>query len=268
MILDASAHLPASGRDAQAEFTNAHIPGARFLDLGSLIDTTSDIPAALPRADQFAARIRTLGIRSRDRIVLYDDSALRSSARARFIFRMFGFADVVDSGWRMASQWKVSGYSIAHGPTQIVPSEYPETCADQLHGSAAKPISTPTFTVAMAIIIDARDAGRFTGAIEDRVHGLPGGHIPGARNIPFTSLFDDEGCYKSPRELRVLFDEAGAGASDRVIASCGSGMTACTLIVALELLGREAALYDGSWAEWGADPATEKERGAGIQHGA
>lgn len=261
VILDASAHLPDAERDPLAEFTASHIKGARFLDLPSMNDETSPVPAALPRADQFENRVRELGVSADDRIVLYDDSKLRSSARAHFICRMFGLKNVaiLDGGF---AKWRAEGRPVESGTAAITPSEF-AVPRDDRSRVRSKAEMLANISSAAEQVVDARDAMRFSGETADTVHNLAGGHVPGAINLPFPQVLNADGTFKRGDELRTAFEAAGIDLTAPVTGSCGSGVTASVLLFALELLGKhDTALYDGSWSEWGADPDTPKEIGA------
>ncbi len=260
VIMDSSAHLPDAGRNPGAEFAASHIKGARFLDLPSLKDQNSPVPAALPRADQFEKRMRDLGISANDRIVLYDDSKLRSSARAYFICRMYGVKNVaiLDGGF---AKWRAEGLPVENGTSAPALSDFAAPQDDRSRVRRKADILANIASRAEQVV-DARDALRFSGEAADTVHNLAGGHIPGALNLPFPQVLQEDGTFKRGDDLRKAFEAAGVDLSAPVTGSCGSGMTASVLLFALELLGKhDTALYDGSWSEWGADPDTPKEIG-------
>ncbi|WFL77965.1 sulfurtransferase [Altererythrobacter arenosus] len=260
VVVDATKHLPGAGRDERAEYLAGHIPGARFLDIGSLVDATSPVPSALPRPDQLAERLASLGVSPSTRVVFYDDSAVKTAARAWYLAHVHGMQQVavLDGG---LAKWKAEERALESGEPAIAPAPpfelQPPACirfkSDMLGNveSGAEQV------------VDARDGGRFSGETVDTIHNLPTGHIPGSRNLPFTQLYNADGTFRSRDQLRELFDAAGIDPARPVTATCGSGVTACVLLLAIHLLGHsETALYDGSWSDWGSDPATPKATGA------
>lgn len=258
-ILDASHHLPGAGRDAAADFAAAHIPGARFLGLSSLVDESSPVPAALPRPDQLAARLSLLGVAEGTTIVLYDDSAIRSSARAWFMLVAAGWANVaiLDGG---LGKWRAEGRPLANGDDYHAPVTPAHLAPLRRVRSKAQMIAN--LETRSEQVLDARAADRVYGTGIDPVHGGPNGRIPGSLNLPFTEVLNPDGTYKSPSELRAAFTAAGIDLNQPITTTCGSGVTGSVLLFALHLIGVDtAALYDGSWSEWGADPDTPKLQG-------
>ncbi|MEE1877308.1 sulfurtransferase [Altererythrobacter litoralis] len=256
VVLDASRHLPAAERDARAEFSTAHIPGARFFDLAALVDDTSDVPQALPRPEQLAIELARCGAGPASRIVFYDDSAVKTAARAWFLCRAHGLNNVaiLDGG---LAKWKAEGRALESGEPQVQRAQpFSLPAPDRIR---FKRDMMENLNSCAEQVLDARDAGRFTGTTVDTIHGQPTGHIPGSCNLPFGQLFREDGTYKSPDELRNALADAGIDADRPIVTTCGSGVTACVLLFALHLTGREdTALYDGSWLDWGSDPATPK----------
>jgi thiosulfate/3-mercaptopyruvate sulfurtransferase len=263
-ILDASNHLPVAGRDPRAEFVQAHIPGAKFLDLASLFDLDSPVPSALPTSDQFARRLADLGVAPDARVVLYDDSDVRTAARAWFIFRMHGVREVaiLDGG---LGKWRAEGRPVesgAHAPGGS--ADAPFSCAASGVGEVrTKEQMLANLATGAEQVLDAREAGRFTGELPDFRPEVAAGHIPSSRNLPYDRVLNADGTYKSPAELRRVFADAGVDLAAPVVTTCGGGVTAAVLLFAMHLIGKDdVALYDGSWSEWGADPVTPKELGA------
>ena len=258
VVLDASAHLPDAGRDPRAEFEAAHIPGARFLDLPTLVDPGSNVPSAVPTGEQFAARMEALGVNTGDRLVIYDDSGVKTSARAWFIARLHAAeAMILDGG---LSKWRAEGRPLEHGMPEVARGSYePSRGAGTVRLKAEM---LANLGKKREQVVDARGRARFTGEEEEFRPGLAAGHIPGSRNLPFGLLLSDDGTFRDEKDLRRAFGEAGVDLDKPVVTTCGSGVTAAVLLFALDRLGkRDVALYDGSWSEWGADPGTPKETG-------
>lgn len=259
VVLDASRHLPAAGRDAKAEFEAAHVPGALFLDLATLTDHSSSVTAALPRPDQVAHRLAQLGVPEGTRIVLYDDSAVKTSARAWFALTRCAIADVaiLDGG---LAKWRSEGRKLVSGPASFDGRE-PFNLSFQ-SGVASKSDILANLESRAAQLLDARAEDRVFGSGIDPVHGGQNGRIPGSLNLPFGEVFKADGTFKSPEELRALFEAIGVDLAKPLITTCGSGVTASVLLFAAHLAGKDdVQLYDGSWQEWEADPSTPKAQG-------
>ncbi|WP_129791496.1 3-mercaptopyruvate sulfurtransferase [Sphingosinicella sp. CPCC 101087] len=247
-VVDASWHLDA--RDALEEYRNAHIKGAVFFDIDAIADRESPLPHMLPSASDFAEAVGRMGISRSDEIVVYDTVGLFSAARVWWTFRAMGAerVRVLDGGF---PKWSGEGRPIESGmptprPARFVPRFRPELVRDV--PGVKQDLATKT-----AQLVDARPAARFAGEAPEPRQGLRSGHMPGARSVPLTSLVGADGTLKAAADLRALFAGAGLDPDLPVTATCGSGITAAGIALALARLGNEgAAVYDGSWAEWGA----------------
>ncbi len=259
-IVDATRHHFEPHRDSAAEYEVGHIPGAVFLDLLHLVDAAAPIDNTMPQAEQFTARMRELGIDRDQRIVIYDDSVVKTAARAWFMFRMYGLPNVaiLDGG---LAKWKAEGRPLTSGIETRTPSNFTASLdADKLRD---KSDVLRNIESKAAQHVDGRGVAHFTGADEDPNPAVASGHVPGSINVPFWDLFEADGTFKDDALLRAAFVDAGVDLSKPVITSCGGGVVACALALALERIGKhDVALYDGSWTEWGADPELPKAKGA------
>ncbi len=248
-ILDGSYHLPAAGRDSRAEYDTAHIPGARFFDIDEIADHRSALPHMAPPPEKFISRMRAMGVGDGHQVVVYDGSGLLSAARVWWTFRLMGKTDVavLDGGF---PKWQAEGRAIEDMP----PVLRDRHMTVQRQAGLVKDVTQVAHSSKLgeAEILDARSAARFKGEAAEPRPGLRSGHIPGSKNVPFGTLLNADGTMKAPKDLAAALAEAGADLTKPVITTCGSGITAAILSLALERIGhRNHALYDGSWAEWG-----------------
>ncbi|MBA2919014.1 3-mercaptopyruvate sulfurtransferase [Sphingomonas sp. MAH-20] len=256
-VVDATWLMPGEG-DAAAAFEQAHIPGAVFMDLAELADSSTSLPNMLPPAEKFASRMQSLGLGDGSRIVVYDQSPYKTAARAWWMLRTFGAHDVaiLDGG---LAKWRAESRPVESGKPQVRHRHFTAwtdsksvRSLDQMKANVGSRAEQ---------VLDARGADRFAGQVAERP-GVQPGHIPGSRNLPYTQLFNADGSWKQGDDLRQAFERSGVDLDKPIVTTCGSGITASVLLFGLHLLGKDAALYDGSWSEWGADPSTPKETGA------
>ena len=248
-IIDASWYLPAMERDGHAEYDTSHIPGARFFDIDEISDLRSDLPHMVPPVEKFISRMRAMGIGDGHQVVVYDGAGIFSAARVWWLFRLMGKTDVavLDGGF---PKWRSEGREVEDTPPimrdrHITVSFQNQLVKDVTQVAAASKLGDHE-------VIDARPPARFKGESPEPRQGLRSGHIPGSKSLFYQNVLNDDGTMKAEAGLKAAFEAAGVDLKKPLITSCGSGVTAAILSLALERIGhRKHALYDGSWAEWG-----------------
>lgn len=260
VVFDASWHLPDANRDPKAEYAAAHIPGALFFDIEDLADDKSALPHMLPSTVKFASRMKKMGVGDGMRIVVYDVDGLYSAPRAWWTFRVMGHDDVaiLNGGLK---KWNTEGRLVEDGPP---PRRFERHYTPRLNADLIRDIDDMRALLRNPTeqIVDARSPGRFTGTEPEPREGLRGGHIPGSRSVHYDLLINPDGTFKSKDEIARIFKEADVDPNQPVVTTCGSGVTAAILSFGLAVLGQtNAAVYDGSWAEWGQDNGLPAETG-------
>lgn len=260
-IVDATLFSGSDG-DPAAQYEAGHIPGTLFMDLAELADANSDLPNMLPPPEKFASRMQSLGLGDGSRIVVYDDSPIKSATRAWWMLTLFGAHDVaiLDGG---IAKWKAEGRPLQTGKPNLRHRHFTAWKDDKAVRDKGDILAN--IDSKQAELVDARGVDRFTGEAPDIRPGIPSGHIPGSRNLPYGNLFNADGTWKRGDALQAEFDAADIDLSKPMITTCGSGMTAAVVLFGARLLGKkDLSLYDGSWSEWGADADTPKATGSAL----
>jgi thiosulfate/3-mercaptopyruvate sulfurtransferase len=260
IVFDATKYLPNEAKDGKAEYLRSHIPGARYFDIDLIADPDTDLPHMVPTAGRFAKLMSELGVSNDSRVVFYDQKGLASAARGWWLMGLFGHvnAAVLDGGlpkWIAERRPTGDGQAARPAPTTFRPdlrATRLRGVGDILHNVASQ----------AELVVDARAAGRFTGAVPEPRAGMRSGHIPGSVSLPYTDLLNPDGTFRPAEDVRARFEQAGVDGKQAVVTSCGSGVTACILTLGLSLAGfPEGAVYDGSWTEWGGRADTPIEVG-------
>jgi thiosulfate/3-mercaptopyruvate sulfurtransferase len=248
-VVDASWYMPDEKRNPAAEFEAGHIPGAVFFDIDAIADHETPLPHMLPRPGEFSAAAGRLGIGDGETVVVYDGSGIFSAPRVWWMLKAMGHdpVKVLDGGF---PKWKRESRALETGPAKPDAKFFTAIPKPAIIRDLAA--VTDIVRDKTAQMVDARSAGRFTGAEAEPRAGVRGGHMPGAANVHFRALLSDDGTFKPATELRAIFAKAGVTLDKPIVTSCGTGVTAAILMLALEEIGaRDVALYDGSWTEWG-----------------
>lgn len=249
-VLDCSWFMPGSPQTGKQAYDNHHIPGARHFDIDDIADTTVDLPHMLPPPEKFSSRVRRLGLGDGHRIICYDQNGFLASARVWWMFRTMGHADVavLDGGF---NAWREAGGAVEDLPPHVMADRHFTVRPRQDLVRSLEQMKD--LVGGAAQVVDARSGPRFRGEIEEPRPGLRRGHMPGALNVYYGDLIGADGRLKPEPEMRAIFEKAGVDLARPIVNTCGSGVTAAILALAQSMLGRDdAAVYDGSWAEWGA----------------
>ncbi|HHI82968.1 MAG TPA: 3-mercaptopyruvate sulfurtransferase [Rhizobiales bacterium] len=250
VVVDGSWHMEETGRDGYGEYLECRIPGAVHFDIDEISDEKSDLPHMLPAAEKFTIRMRRKGIGDGQRVVVYDSYGNFSASRVWWMFKVFGHDDVVvlDGGLK---KWLAEGRPVSDGPPRVRNERHFTARFQSMLVRDIDDMRTIAKTGASQII-DVRSPGRFAGEEKEPREGLRSGHMPGALNLHYSTLVNEDGTMKSRDELRALFEAAGVDLGKPAVTTCGSGVTAAIASLALDMLGhRNHPVYDGSWTEWG-----------------
>lgn len=255
--VDASWFMPDSGRNAKAEYSKCHLPRAVYFNIDDICDTGSPFPHMLPNEEEFEQKVGAIGISNHDRVVIYDSAGLFSAARVWWMLRVFGFdkVQILEGG---LPKWIAEGRQIESGYVEIVPARFAARFNPILYRSYHDIMHN--IGTRQEQLLDARSPGRYLGTEPEPRPGLRSGHIPGAVNLHYRDCLDANGMMKPKEHLQQLFLQAGVDIAKPVVSSCGSGVTACILALAMHRMGKHnVPVYDGSWAEWGAIPESPVE---------